>query len=156
MDCTASNMSHWRSSSSGEERLFKMTRSFVIAILPVTLPYRFGNVNSSCCTRIICDFGSGVELIREKRRVESSGKVELECNCALAVYSRCSEEAKRAVLCWLWLSRAKNVMKDIRLLIADLIWSEGATWSEQLQYSDSVLKLTDVHNNGVAWKKRKV
>ncbi len=41
--------------------------------------------------------------------------------------------ARRAVLCWLWLSRIEGVAKDIRLLIADLIWAERAMWG----YSDA-------------------
>ncbi len=37
--------------------------------------------------------------------------------------------AKRAVLCWLWLARLEGVTKDIRLLIADLIWDRRAEWN---------------------------
>ncbi len=52
---------------------------------------------------------------------------------AIALHTRCNEEAKRAVLCWLWLARKKKVIKDIRRLIADLIWDERAAWSERLR-----------------------
>ncbi len=50
---------------------------------------------------------------------------------AVSLYKLWNEEAKRAVLCWLWLAREKNVVKDIRRLIADLIWEERAAWSER-------------------------
>ncbi len=55
---------------------------------------------------------------------------------AMSLYLRWNEEAKRAVLCWLWLARDKNVVKDIRLLIADLIWEERAAWSERTATGD--------------------
>ena len=50
---------------------------------------------------------------------------------AIAFYRRTNEEAKRAVLCWLWLVEEKRVVKDIRLLIANLVWEERAAWSER-------------------------
>ena len=50
---------------------------------------------------------------------------------AKKLFLRCNEEAKRAVLCWLWLSKKEGVAKDIRLLIADLIWFERAAWSDR-------------------------
>ncbi len=50
---------------------------------------------------------------------------------AIELHSRWCAEAKRGVVCWLWLSRILGVAKDIRLLIADLIWDERAAWSER-------------------------
>ncbi len=50
---------------------------------------------------------------------------------AVALYRRWNEEAKRAVMCWLWLAREKNVVKDIRVLVANLVWDGRAAWSER-------------------------
>ncbi len=49
---------------------------------------------------------------------------------AISFYEQKCADAKKAVLCWLWLSRTLAVSKDIRLLIADLIWDERAAWSD--------------------------
>ncbi len=46
------------------------------------------------------------------------------------LYKQCCSAAKRAVMCWLWLARATTVVKDVQLLIADLIWDARADWSE--------------------------
>ncbi len=43
------------------------------------------------------------------------------------------EQAKRAVLCWIWLARSLGVGKDIRRVIADLIWDGRAEWSETVE-----------------------
>ncbi len=40
-------------------------------------------------------------------------------------------------MCWLWLSAAKNVVKDVRLLVADLIWNDRTAWSERLSIAGS-------------------
>ncbi len=54
------------------------------------------------------------------------------CAEAFRLYQKWCEEAKRGVMCWLWLSRdLKIVIKDVRLMIADLIWEERAAWSER-------------------------
>ncbi len=39
-------------------------------------------------------------------------------------------EAKQSVLCWLWLARDLGVVKDVRLLIADLIWDDKEAWTK--------------------------
>ncbi len=51
---------------------------------------------------------------------------------AASFFTRCNEEARKSVQCWLWLAKKeKNVAKDIRLLISDLIWDQRAAWSER-------------------------
>ncbi len=42
----------------------------------------------------------------------------------------CSD-AKRSILCWLWAAKQLGVAKDMRVMIADLIWKEKAAWSER-------------------------
>ncbi len=67
----------------------------------------------------------GVTCVLSKRSHEDAAT-----ECAVAVYLRCNEEAKRAVMCWLWLGKNEGVAKDIRLLIADLIWNGRAAWAD--------------------------
>jgi hypothetical protein len=38
--------------------------------------------------------------------------------------------ARRAIRCWIWMSRQKGVVKDIRQLIAKILWAGRAAWSE--------------------------
>ncbi len=47
---------------------------------------------------------------------------------ARMLYTQWCAAARRAVLCWLWLARDQKVAKDIRLVIADLIWSHRRSW----------------------------
>jgi TPR repeat protein len=53
------------------------------------------------------------------------------CERVLKLYDQWNNEAKNAVLYWLWLAKDVGVAKDIRLLIADLIWEDRAAWSEK-------------------------
>ncbi len=52
-------------------------------------------------------------------------------NMAVALFKQWCAEAKRAILCWIWLSRDAGVVRDIRLMIGDLIWEERAAWSRR-------------------------
>ncbi len=49
---------------------------------------------------------------------------------AVDVYQRWRKEAELAVLCWIWLARKERVAKDIRLLIANLVWNHRTEWGE--------------------------
>ncbi len=81
--------------------------------------------------RILYEIGAAVPVLREQEIWGTLDRKEkFACERAAAVYACCNAEAKRAVMCWLWLSPAKNVVKDIRLLIADLVWEERAAWSD--------------------------
>ncbi len=52
------------------------------------------------------------------------------CERAVNMYESWCAEARTGVMCWLWLARKLGVSKDIRLVIADLIWNERAEWSD--------------------------
>ncbi len=52
------------------------------------------------------------------------------CDRAVTLYIQWCANAKTAVLCWLWLAREKGVSKDIRLVIADLIWEQQSAWAQ--------------------------
>ncbi len=91
-----------------------------------------GRFDRGSSGRIVYEIGVAVMVIREQRvwtRLDQDEKAA--CESAFVVYLRCIEDAKRAVMCWLWFARSETVAKDIRLLIADLIWEERAAWSER-------------------------
>ena len=69
-------------------------------------------------------FGEGTESIEEPEKTA----VER----AIALYTRCNGEASSSVMCWLWLAGEKHMCKDIRLVIADLIWNDRAELSDAL------------------------
>jgi hypothetical protein len=47
----------------------------------------------------------------------------------VALFDRWSEEARRAVHCWLLVGRRRlGVVKDVRALVAKLLWEERAYW----------------------------
>lgn len=52
------------------------------------------------------------------------------CERAVGVYRQWLREAKSAVLCWKWMARDLGVAKDIRRIIADLIWQERSLWGD--------------------------
>ncbi len=50
---------------------------------------------------------------------------------AVKVYEQRCREARRAVLCWIWLARQLRVAKDVRLLVADMVWDRRAVWDDR-------------------------
>ncbi len=57
-----------------------------------------------------------------------SSEAHLARNEIAMLYEQCLAQTKRAVLCWLWAVKEMRVVKDIRLMIADLIWDQRAEW----------------------------
>ncbi len=51
---------------------------------------------------------------------------------AFDLYHRCCGKAQQSLMCWLWLARQRQlaVAKDVRLLIADLVWDVRDAWLE--------------------------
>ncbi len=60
--------------------------------------------------------------------IRSKPREVIAAERAVEVYLFYCAQAKRGVLCWMWLSKMKGVAKDIRLSIADLIWEQRAEW----------------------------
>ncbi len=52
---------------------------------------------------------------------------------AVAIYGQWSKMAKTAVSCWLWAAKHMGVVKDIRVMIAEVVWEERAAWSERVR-----------------------
>ncbi len=53
------------------------------------------------------------------------------CERAIELHEKWCGQAKRGIWCWMWLSRTFAVPKDIRVLIAGLLWEQRAAWSER-------------------------
>ncbi len=99
-----------------------------------------------------CEFQSVGHLAREQLRLYdegASGRIVFEIGLAhstdkrepveygqrdarraLLLFRQWCNEAKQSVLCWLWAGKLLGVSKDIRLLIANLLWEDRAVWSE--------------------------
>ncbi len=97
-----------------------------------------------------------VQLCRKMRRHNSAGRVVFEFGAAVAACDKRSQpllarmrytekaasraaadlhrkwcsEAQRGVLCWMWVARLLGVVRDVRLLVAGLVWHDRAAWSE--------------------------
>ncbi len=76
--------------------------------------------------RIVFELGSALAVWEDDHEAKSIAA----CQRALQLYRQWCEDARRAVFCWLWLARNMSVAKDIRIVIADLIWSEKVAWSD--------------------------
>ncbi len=82
--------------------------------------------------RIVFEIGGALAGIHDWKKEAYGNPVHIEaCESAIRLYEHWSGEARRAVLCWLWLAKDAGVAKDIRLLIADLIWQGRCVWSER-------------------------
>ncbi len=80
--------------------------------------------------RTMFEIGAAMAMV-DYWRTELRNKDSLAAaNEALKRYEYWCREAKRGVLCWIWLARQLKVAKDIRLMIADLIWERRSAWSE--------------------------
>ncbi len=77
--------------------------------------------------RFVFEIGSALAASHNWRNLP---EFESSVRCVV-LFRQWTDDARRGVLCWLWLAREKGVVKDIRLLIADLIWEERAEWSDR-------------------------
>ncbi len=78
--------------------------------------------------RIVFEIGHVFASNRDWRHRDSEQDVVWKR--VMLLYNGWCSCAKQAVLCWLWLAKALGVSKDIRVLIANLIWDQKAAWSE--------------------------
>ncbi len=81
--------------------------------------------------RIVHEIGAAIAEIEglddEDLEMQTMRPVQ-EC---VRLYKEWRGGARRPVLCWIWLSRMLGVAKDIRLLIADMIWQDRLIWCER-------------------------
>ncbi len=52
-----------------------------------------------------------------------------------SLHDKWCERAKKAVWCWIWIAKTDlGILKDIRVLIANLIWEERASWTQVMSH----------------------
>ncbi len=81
--------------------------------------------------RIVCEMGAAFAARDWWRTLGFSSSTLAACERVIQLHKKWCQEAEMAVLCWLWTARHFGVSKDIRLMIADLIWDDRAAWSEE-------------------------
>ncbi len=78
--------------------------------------------------RVEFEMGSAFAFI-EKWQVSVASANKISGEKAIQLYQESCAASKRAVYCWLWLANALGVVKDIRLVIAELVLDDKAAWS---------------------------
>ncbi len=69
-------------------------------------------------TAAYCSFATDEDTERQLHRAE-------------LLYNEWCSCAKQRIRCWLWLSKRLGVVKDIRRLVAEMVWEERAEWSDR-------------------------
>ncbi len=103
--------------------------------------------------RRVFETGGALAVIKGWRKNPQDAEITTACERAVSLFEQWCAEARRTILCWLWIAKRLDVSKDIRLLIADLLWDQRAAWSErersstdwQRKIADRLLKVhTDI------------
>ncbi len=82
--------------------------------------------------RIVFEIGGAFSAVESwQKKMGSYVQVQDVVERCVKLYAQWISDAERAVLCWMWLARICGVSKDIRRLIAGLIWRERCAWSER-------------------------
>ncbi len=80
--------------------------------------------------RIVFEIGFGLSACEIWRNWADGRAQEIACERAVSLYQQWCAEARQSVMCWIWAARRLGIAKDVRLLIADLVWDERSAWSE--------------------------
>ncbi len=81
--------------------------------------------------RIVFEIGFAFASVGSEMLSRFSDDNKEACARCVQLYEQWCAAAKTGVMCWLWLAREFGVAKDMRLLIADLIWKDKTAWSER-------------------------
>ncbi len=57
---------------------------------------------------------------------------------AAALYAEWCLCAKQGIACWMWIGRHLGAVKDVRILIGNMLWADKAAWSERRKVQTSV------------------
>jgi hypothetical protein len=79
--------------------------------------------------RVVFELGAALKMPIDMFPMHYSGE-ELWASRYIDRYEKWCEEARSAIWCWLVVGKRWGVAKDIRLLIATLLWEERAEWSK--------------------------
>ncbi len=100
--------------------------------------------------RIVFETGAALLDRRTWRTRRMAGQTAESVYLVQSLYRRWCASAKRAVLCWLWLSRSLRLIRDIRLLIADIVWDQKIAWADTIPAAsdDEAAASTGVSSQG--------
>lgn len=93
-----------------------------------SLTDQLGQFDSGGPGRIMFEIGATLAAVEKWASLTHEQNAAWER--AVNLYKHWCNESKQATLYWIWLARLL-VPKDIRTLIAHLIWEAKATWSER-------------------------
>ncbi len=117
---------------SATQRQLKTRISKAQMSLAIGARLELGRYEATGCGRVMFEVGRGLAGAEELQNVRGRhDEVLPPAKRAVQLYQQWCGEAATGVLCWLWLAKMLNVSKDVRLMIADLIWEERAAWSER-------------------------
>ncbi len=85
--------------------------------------------------RKVFEIGYAVAERSDRKAGVTDCQVQFAAERALQLYRQWSSESKTAIWCWIWMARDLGIVRDIRLIIADLVWSERCVWSEKRKAS---------------------
>ncbi len=80
------------------------------------------------CRIALNEIGLALDSICGWKNVAPDERVFVPGSRAVALAREWRKNASQAVLCWIWLSRQLGLIRDIRILIADIIWEERNAW----------------------------
>jgi hypothetical protein len=72
----------------------------------------------------ICEYD---DIIFHRDVTEEVMRAAEEC---VELHDKWCGQAKEAIRCWLVIARRKRVVKDIRKVVARMLWEQRASWSE--------------------------
>ncbi len=77
-------------------------------------------------SRVVFELGKALEFANKDRNlhIETGDR-------AIALFHHWSDEARKGVICWLWAGKQLGLAKDIRRVIANMVWEERAAWSHR-------------------------
>ncbi len=110
---------------------------FALQLATVFLPGNVWKYEEGGSGRSLYEIAIALDSLPEWRMDESESTIAAG-EQALKLLRQWHSEAKRAVVCWMWLARKEGIPKDMRLLVADLIWDERVAWCERIVHSNDV------------------
>ncbi len=109
------------------------TRKGALSFLSWGLDKQLQRYEEGASGRILFEIGMTFDMT--DGWVGAWGESVMKCNRRERVeklFKKWLQEARQAIMCWMW-AKMLGVSKDIRQLIADLVWDDRAAWSERPQ-----------------------
>ncbi len=79
--------------------------------------------------RCVFEIGAALWAVRSRSAMVFLPDKRADCEMAMELYDSWCFAASQSVLCWLWYARNEGIIKDVRMMIARLVWDCKAEWS---------------------------